>query len=67
MAFSKPSCKSINILATFVDNENCLEMSFGPSLYNYQSFNVHDLDMMVIQLFFSLGVSFSKYPFLNIL
>jgi hypothetical protein len=42
-------------------------MSFGPSLYNYQSFNVHDLDMMVIQLFFSLGVSFSKYPFLNIL
>ncbi len=67
MAFNKPSHKSINLLATFVNNENSLKMPFGPSLYNYQLFNICDLDMMVIQLFFSFGILSSKYPFLNIL
>ncbi len=66
MAFSNPSCKSMNNLTTFVDNENCLKMTFGPSLYNYQSFNVCDLDnLMLIQFYFSFGTSFSKYPFLK--
>ncbi len=44
----------VNPLATFVNNENRLKMSFGPSLYNYQSFNVCDLDMMLINYLFLL-------------
>jgi hypothetical protein len=46
----------MNNLATFLDNENCLKMTFAPSLYNYQSFNVCDLDNLMLIQFFSLLV-----------
>jgi hypothetical protein len=60
---ASPSWKLANILAASSNVKHCHNILFGFNLYNYPSYKLQGLDLIVMRLLYSFGMSSSRYPF----